>query len=263
MALGQNQLDCYPLAALAYARKSLEVADTEEARRLAVEALWRGPTARILPLGGDYAWRAAFSPDGHWLAAFPFSENVLLFPDDGGPPRTFGGHEVPGAPPWLAFTPENRALLTFPRGANVAPRVRMLSVPSGRELRWLTPDLSNGEFQPFARSLAALDDGLLFVVRTGPPESTDRRLELAPYDGTPPRVVGSVHGNVDVWAGPDSDQVAVVDGERILVRPLRGPVTTHQREVASFEQGQLNPADVDIVFSPRGDFLAVGETTDA
>jgi hypothetical protein len=49
LALARTELDRYPTAALAYARKSLELADTNEGRRFAVEVLWRGPVARILP----------------------------------------------------------------------------------------------------------------------------------------------------------------------------------------------------------------------
>ncbi len=49
VALGRNQLDRYPAASLAYARRSLETADNPEARRLAVEALWRSPSLRVLP----------------------------------------------------------------------------------------------------------------------------------------------------------------------------------------------------------------------
>jgi len=87
LALGRAELDRYPTAAVAYARKSLEVADTPEGRRFVVDALWRSPTARILPLGEEVVWRADFSPDGRWLAAFPFSGHLLLFGEEGGVPR--------------------------------------------------------------------------------------------------------------------------------------------------------------------------------
>jgi hypothetical protein len=50
VALGRLELGRYPTAAVAYARQSLEVNDTHEARLLALEALWRGPTARVLAL---------------------------------------------------------------------------------------------------------------------------------------------------------------------------------------------------------------------
>ena len=67
VALGRLELDNYPTAALAYARKSLETADTIEGRLLALEALWRGPAARLLPLpAGIDCSRVALSPDGAW-----------------------------------------------------------------------------------------------------------------------------------------------------------------------------------------------------
>lgn len=64
-AVGRSLLDSSPTAALAFARKSLETADNAEARQLAVEALWRAPAARIVPLPLP-CWRGAWSPDGRW-----------------------------------------------------------------------------------------------------------------------------------------------------------------------------------------------------
>ncbi len=51
LALGRTQLEADPTAALAYARGSLDLYDTPEARRFAVEVLWRGPVARVLDVG--------------------------------------------------------------------------------------------------------------------------------------------------------------------------------------------------------------------
>ena len=75
----QNELDRHPTAALAYARKSLEIGrHARGARRFAVEALWRGPVARILPVDRiarqmgfadkTFFGETALSPDGRWLA---------------------------------------------------------------------------------------------------------------------------------------------------------------------------------------------------
>lgn len=50
VALGRLELDRFPTAAIAYALASLDMSDTIEARLLAVEALWRGPTARLLEM---------------------------------------------------------------------------------------------------------------------------------------------------------------------------------------------------------------------
>jgi WD40 repeat protein len=65
IALGQLELERYPTAAVAHAISSLELADTPEARRLALEALCKGPTALVVsdePTGGP-----RFTPDGRWL----------------------------------------------------------------------------------------------------------------------------------------------------------------------------------------------------
>jgi hypothetical protein len=141
IALGRAELDRYPTAALAYGRKSLEVADTTEGRRFVVDALWRSPTARILPLSKEVCWRADFSPDGRWLAAFPFSGRLLLFGDDGGAPRILQGQPPTGSPPRIRFTPDGQALLAQ---SIEEPRVRMYSVPDGREIRRFEPEPPGG-----------------------------------------------------------------------------------------------------------------------
>ncbi len=65
LSLGQLELDNYLTATVAYATASLELADSEAARRLALEALWKGPTALVASEGN--AWRTRFSPDGRSL----------------------------------------------------------------------------------------------------------------------------------------------------------------------------------------------------
>jgi len=63
--MGSAQMESYPTAALAYATQSLEMADSEEARLLALEALWQGPTAFVV---NEKSTRMAdFSPSGQWL----------------------------------------------------------------------------------------------------------------------------------------------------------------------------------------------------
>ena len=48
LAMAVAEIDRYPTAALAYARASLELADTREARLLAIRALAKGPPATVL-----------------------------------------------------------------------------------------------------------------------------------------------------------------------------------------------------------------------
>ncbi len=129
VALGRSQLDPYPTAALAFARKSLEVADTIEARLLALEALWRGPVVSVLRHGIDCS-RLAFSPDGAWVACSGFTQRVAVLSRDGTvrsfdvqPTMADARSTVPlGTPP---------ELLTWLPGDD---RVRDLSL-DGRELR--------------------------------------------------------------------------------------------------------------------------------
>jgi len=65
IAHGQLELDSYPTSAVAHAIASLELADGLGARRLALEALWTGPTALIAT--EEFARMSSFSPDGRWL----------------------------------------------------------------------------------------------------------------------------------------------------------------------------------------------------
>jgi len=138
LALGRAEIDRYPTAALAYARRSLDLADTPEARRFAVETLWRGPVARILPLIGSGLGKPnsatlfndiKLSPDGKWLAAVPASKGqILVFPRDGGAPRALTrppDTNVRG----VAFGPQSDLLVTGGSGTSL----RLWSLPDLRE----------------------------------------------------------------------------------------------------------------------------------
>jgi WD40 repeat protein len=160
LALGRTEIDRYPTAALAYARKSLELADTPEARRFAVEILWRGPVARILPwermaaqVGVEvksFFQNTALSPEGAWLATQTVDGQILLFPRDGGSPRY-----LPAPPDCesssIVFGPEGDLLVTMGSGQTL----RLLSVPDLRELR--SVDLGG------PRSLMWMRGGSLFT----------------------------------------------------------------------------------------------------
>jgi WD40 repeat protein len=141
LALGRAQIDRYPTAAVAYARASLDLADTPEARRLVVEVLWRAPVARILPvnriadqMGLSTTFEAtAFSPDGNWLAMQSIEGGILLFAREGGSPRYLP--ESAGIKPGgFGFVRDD---VLFTRGAGQSRR--LLSVPDLREVRSVDP----------------------------------------------------------------------------------------------------------------------------
>jgi WD40 repeat protein len=65
IALGTLEMEDYPTATLVYATQSLHLTDSEEARFLALEALWEGPTAFIVD--EETTEDLSFSPGGSWL----------------------------------------------------------------------------------------------------------------------------------------------------------------------------------------------------
>ncbi len=65
LSQAQVEIESYPSAAVAYATASLELADSPEARQLALKALWKGPTALVV--NEAPSWEIGFTPDGQWL----------------------------------------------------------------------------------------------------------------------------------------------------------------------------------------------------
>ena len=140
-ALGRLELDAYPTAALAYSRKSLEVFDTPEARRFALEALSRGPVARVLALPSAPSGKFLdFSPRGDRLAVAGFTEDALVYPSDGGQPLALPGHPVTSEGGLVPAFASDTLLVT---GLATAERLWFWSLPEGRKLR--TIDLGTGD----------------------------------------------------------------------------------------------------------------------
>ncbi len=162
LALGRNELARDPAIALAYARKSLELADTPAARRFAVEVLWKGPIARIVSptaLPGlqpeetaRWLGQPVFSPNGAWLA-FPNNTTgrALLLPRDGGTPR-FLPRPPDGNASAFAFGPQGDLLVMPGGGASL----RLHSLPDLHEIRSI--ELGG------SRSRGWVSDGALFTM---------------------------------------------------------------------------------------------------
>jgi len=130
-------LEDYPTAALAFARASLGITDTAEARRFALEALWRGGAARIVPAEVVECYFWDFSPDGRWLAG-TVGGQVVLIASDGAIEVVFDG--LPGA--WesrrVAFDQHSTTLIT---GAPEDPVSRFWSLAE----QWAVRALPVGE----------------------------------------------------------------------------------------------------------------------
>ena len=249
LALGRVELDRYPTAALAYARKSLEIADTPAARAFVVEALWRSPSARVLPVPNGGTWRAAWSPDGHRLAAYTFSEYVLLFPEDGGPPRKLGGFTTPSYPPFIAFTPKGDALLTW---LEKEDHLRLTSVEDGREIRQLGPDLFGYGPRRFGW-VSRRAKAIALAWNESKSEASPIVWNLWPWDGGALRPLAAMRSPWHFVADRDLQWLMLSRGGRVFVRPFAGGVDTPEREVASYEEKTHTGCWI----SPRGDRLAL------
>jgi len=252
LALGRNHLEDDPTAALALARASLELADTAEARRFAVEVLWRGPVARILPvkrmareagLPDDPSPLAAnsfaLSPDGRWLATRAASNRqILLFSRQGGPPRPLP-RQPDGEVRLLAFGPRSDLLITGGSGSSM----RFWSVPELEELR--TVELGGLVSHGFVLA------GKLWTTTA---MDAERREVLARVwslpDGKLARQGGS-WGARGSAIDPSGTVVAQGRGRQVVVRPLEASDGSRERIV-----GEAGDVVAHLAFAPRGDRIA-------
>jgi serine/threonine protein kinase/WD40 repeat protein len=252
LALGQNHLEDDPTAALAYTRGSLELWDTFEARRFAVEILWRGPVARVLDLGRAArqlalpgGWRGsnwiAISPDGRWLAATS-GRQVLLVPGDGGPARALPVPPDSRSLNVVAFGARSDLLITGSSGASL----RLWSLPDLREVRTI-------ELPGFAIWAAAVrGDRILATeqVAEGSPETVTRLLELP--GGELKETVSHAGESPSLSFDERGERMIVTRGRTLALRFLDG---TNRLQVL----GEVPDGPRLVGLSPSGDLVV---TTD-
>ncbi len=133
----QQMVRCPPRA-LAAAQAGLELLDTPDGRRLALEALWRSPMPVYLtpvdhPGPDELATITVdFSPDGRWLVTDDGEDGLALWPRAGGPPTFLHtGYGYGGL-----FMPDSRSVWTD--GFDGSP-LTVWSVPEGARLGTIAP----------------------------------------------------------------------------------------------------------------------------
>jgi len=242
----QLALDTDPTRAVAWATKSLELADTRETRRFVLGALQRGPTARILTVLGEeehtttlYAFILRFHPEGSWLAMLG-NTGVQVWPQGGGEPRVFDGYPWVGGYVCAAFSPAGDILAT------VQSRLDLWSLPDGR-------NLASHEFAEGSRF--CLESGERFVTFR---EGDDLTLESWPFDGGPPRGIDPA-GVSGRWIGdwdidPRGELLAWHNGRDVFVRPLDDPDAPARRVATQADE------TVAAAFGPDGQRIAVRDT---
>ena len=130
-SLGHPLLEEHPSATIAYAIASLERAENTEVRRLALEAMWMGPTEIRLQTASYM--QLDFSSDGRWLATADRDRGGHLWPSSGGSPTRLEGCDSALE---ILFSPQGDFV-----AATIGTERRELglwSVPEGRFLRSFT-----------------------------------------------------------------------------------------------------------------------------
>ena len=242
--VAREQLDENNTVALAYATKSLELADRPETRRLALEALWRGPTFFAIPRPSMYA--VDFSRDGQWLAA-----GGALWPADGGEPV-----------PLEESGDDTMEIAIGPRGDVVASQMDkerfslgIWSVPEGKLLRKLRLD-GTTLFHFSGDGRRIITATTLFPERP----IVETVIHAWPLDGGEPELLARFQRvNVSrlTFAGldPESTMLAWCDGEVLRVA-LREKGVLRPRPTASLKHSApLSWA----TFDPSGKRLATSD----
>jgi WD40 repeat protein len=252
VALGRLELDRHPSAAVAFARASLEITDNLEARLLALEALWRGPTTRVLPefSAEISSLRAAFSPTGDRLALAGFGGTVVVWSQDGHVLHRLSGFPAGADPRGVAFDPTGERLWTFAVRdplLRAFDRAGRLAATVPIEARWLRFDSQGRMFafgaapdDPRARQLSVVEPG------SAAPRALAR---WQPSWMTEPDQIGT---RVPTDVDPALRWLAYGRGERVWVHPLEAGGPARDVELGTHEFPVRN-----VAFLPDGRLLSV------
>jgi WD40 repeat protein len=278
LALGQLEIETYPTAALAYALKSLELADTEVGRLFALRVSQRGPLATLTPLSDESARgteTADFSPSGEWLALGSWTRARVLR-RDGGAPLVLGDYPRAREAVRPLFGPGGDILAALQGGD-----LRVWAFPAGHEVR-------RGHLDRGISWLSRADDGFVTWARVGPRDV----IRWWPFGEGEPRLVGTIaplrahdvagghlaypegrrvySRRLDDWNAPprplgehsaDVQAVALsADGQLLAASDSAGEVRIWS--VAAPGQRPLRvlhrPGTMDLSFDSHGDRLALG-----
>ncbi len=245
LSQAQLELESYPSAAVAYATASLELADNPESRLLALEALWKGPTAYVV--SEIPSFRIEFTPDGQWLVqttdAAPYGLHVI-----GAEGADEVLEDVHDGWAGLAMALDSGVFATFPSGGrDPSEPFALWSAPEKKLLakgRSGYPNNTLGVYDDLARKrflLLAEDEGRFFVDALNF-EGISERLGEIPFD---PR---STHR---CGHAPNGEWFAIVNDHHVSVVEVGDHSLSELRRLDHIE----GPV-ADIECDPLGQFIA-------
>ena len=213
LVMGERELDRYPTGALAYTLKSLELADTEAGRLLALRVIQRAPVARVARVSGGYGLNAAsevaFSPNSEWVA-WAGMEKAELLHRDGEKRLILGDYRARGRTIQLGFGSANDSLV-----ANLLGDIRVWSIPDGRELR--RARLEEGPSRLHMLDLLPTGkDAFLTLTSIGP----QRVVRSWPLPSGEPQLVGSMEAEGVGRMSARGTSLAYVKGRAVYFRSL-------------------------------------------
>ena len=255
IAMGQVRLDDYPTAALSYATQSLELADSEEARFLALEALWKGPTAFVV--NDDPTVRASFSRGGNWLVQSHDMMSSLAVISRDGTQRIVDVPAESDKTRTHAFFGALEDIFVTLGGPSKAEegRISLYSAPEGRLLATAKPvDDANPYYQYWAIDAATGNPRAVFVFGKEDLVTVD-----ALYTDGGHERLGEFHLAAPVGEGAafcmpeaSSEWLGVVEGNDVSIVQIRNDGLSDRRLLGRHEGDPYAFCSAD----PLGRFLA-------
>jgi WD40 repeat protein len=273
VALGTMAFEFDRTEGLAHAIASLERADTQEGRRLALRSLWAGPPAILLPdpptsfSGPALPARIsphslAISPDGRFLAAGYMKGVLRVFPRDGGEPLTLQAFdEDQGFVRFLFFSADGSYLVG---GADTARgEVRVWETEAWELEHVLKPpepaeslvaaggwSVGYGLVEPDRSSVLTV----VFQPAEGEDDDTGRwLLRRWPLDGGPSQLVGEAEGLRLVTASLDLARGLLASGLEMELQLHR--LDTLGREPPRIIGRHSDRIGYRLAFDPMGELL--------
>lgn len=245
--LGRANSNADPSTKLSYALAGLELADSTEGRRFALQALSEGPPARVFKM---LLRSIDFSPDGKWMAASA-AGGVFLFPSDGKPPIIVA---KPGNPNFYIqwgtqFSPDGKLLLfSWLKDPSL---LKVWSLPEKKVVR---------TFDMEGATICLVRGGKVYLITDSSRQGLDETVvRVWKFDSGDPEIVGRLKMKGILWRYSDIDplgrSITYLKGKNVYIRSLDtsgiGPETLVGTHAADGAVVRFHPNGAEIASSDQ------------